>query len=272
MDLMGEDRIVLRQSWLGTMSKCPEQARQIWHGLVPESDSTSTAIGTAVHYGIEQCLSEVIRSQAPLSVEETTEAAMEEWGRKKEVIDRWNLSEKVGEDRVQKNIIVWWNEVRPTVKPKAVEWDFELPLVVDQKPEIWLRGTVDCVQEHGMPVLDWKNPSRKPANFSNSDLKKWSVQAAAYTWATVTSGMAAENTGFEFVHLVKGEVHRTVTDYGPVEWASLVALARSAGTLIAADLPVWPLRMEGWHCSPKWCGAWNSCRGRFAGPDPWNQL
>ena len=88
----------------------------------------------------------------------------------------------------------------------------------------------------------------------------------------VTSGMAAENTGFEFVHLVKGEVHRTVTDYGPVEWASLVALARSAGTLIAADLPVWPLRMEGWHCSPKWCGAWSSCRGRFAGPDPWNQL
>ena len=66
MDLMGEDRIVLRQSWLGTMSKCPEQARQIWHGLVPDSDSTSTAIGTAVHYGIEQCLSEVIRSQAPL--------------------------------------------------------------------------------------------------------------------------------------------------------------------------------------------------------------
>lgn len=166
-------------------------------------------------------------------------------GPQKEVIDRWNLSEKVGEDRVQKNIIVWWNEVRPTVKPKAVEWDFELPLVVDQKPEIWLRGTVDCVQEHGMPVLDWKNPSRKPDNFSNSDLKKWSVQAAAYTWATVTSGMAAENTGFEFVHLVKGEVHRTVTDYGPVEWASLVALARSAGTLIAADLPVWPLRMEG---------------------------
>ena len=40
---------------------------------------------------LEQCLSEVVRTSAPLSEEETIEAAMEEWGRKKEDIDRWRI-------------------------------------------------------------------------------------------------------------------------------------------------------------------------------------
>ena len=71
------DRIVLRQSWLGQLSMCPERARQDMLELSESSESTSTAIGTAVHYGIEQCLSETIRSKAPLSVEETVEASME---------------------------------------------------------------------------------------------------------------------------------------------------------------------------------------------------
>jgi len=153
-----------------------------------------------------------------------------------------------------------------------VEWTFELPLVVDHKPEIWLRGTIDCIQEYPQPIIDWKNPGRKPS--AEWEKKRWSVQAAAYTWAVATqadNGLS-EPLGFQFVHLVKGTVHSTLVDFGPAEWASLVALARSAGTLIAADLPVWPLNMTGWHCSPKWCGAWASCRGRFAGPDPWNQL
>ena len=267
---VNSDRIVLRQSWLGTLAMCPERARQDMLGLSESSESTSTAIGTAVHYGIEQCLSETIRTQAPLSMEETVEASMEEWARKVPEIVRWNHSEKNAEEIVGKNTVAWWDEVRADVRPKAVEWFFELPLVVDQKPEIWLQGTVDCVQDDGLPIIDWKNPGRKPS--SEWEKKRWSVQAAAYTWAAVKDGMATDPPGFEFVHLVKGDVHRTLVEYGPAEWASLVALARSAGTLISADLPVWPLNMTGWHCSPKWCGAWSTCRGRFAGPDPWNQL
>ena len=50
----------------------------------------------------------------------------------------------------------------PGVYPTAVEWRFELPLVVDHKPEIWLQGTIDCVQEFPRPIIDWKNPGSKP--------------------------------------------------------------------------------------------------------------
>ena len=267
-----EDRIILRQSWLGQLAMCPERARQDMLGISESTESTSTAIGTAVHYGIEQCLIEQMETGDPLPKSETICASLEEWVRKEQEIVRWNHKVDECVKIIEVNTAAWWDEVRQDIKPIAVEHKFELPLVVDHKPEIWLQGTIDCVQEFPRPIVDWKNPGRKPSD--DWEKKRWSVQAAAYTWAV--SAMADNNLteplDFEFVYLVKGKVYRTTVNAGPAEWASLVALARSAGTLISANLPVWPLNMAGWHCAPKWCGAWSTCRGRFAGPDPWNQL
>ena len=236
-----DDRIILRQSWLGSLAMCPERARQDMLGISQSTESSNTAIGTAVHYGIEQCLITKMETGDPLPKSETICASIEEWVRKEPEIVRWN--HKV-----------------------------ELPLVVDHKPEIWLQGTIDCVQSFPRPIVDWKNPGRKPSD--DWEKKRWSVQAAAYTWAVsaMSDNILTEPLDFEFVYLVKGKVYRTTVNAGPAEWASLVALARSAGSLISANLPVWPLNMTGWHCAPKWCGAWATCRGRFAGPDPWNQL
>jgi len=266
------DRIVLRQSWLNTLAMCPERARQIWTGACVETGSSNTVLGSAVHYGIEQCLQEQIETGSPLPVAETTDAALGYWAEESKNDIRWNHKPTEPPVIIQKNVDVWHRELLPDLRPIAVEHQFELPLVIDHKPEIWLRGTIDCIQEFPLPIVDWKNPGRKPHN--EWEKKRWSVQAAAYTWAVSSdqrNGLT-EPLPFEFVYLVKGEVYRTVVNFGPAEWASLAALARSAGTLINADLPVWPLRMEGWHCSPKWCAAWSSCRGRFTGLDPWKQL
>jgi len=270
-----EDRITLRQSWLGQLAMCPERARQDLLGISESTESSNTAIGTAVHYGIEQCLLEQMQTGEPMALRETQEIAVGEWTRKEPEIVRWNHKTSEAVEIIAANTEAWWNEVRPGLRPTAVEHEFNLPLIVDHEPEIWLKGTIDCVQEPGLPIIDWKNPGRKPSDAWEK--KRWSVQAAAYTWAIGAEGespttSASEPRQFEFVHLVKGTVHRTLVDVGPAEWASLVMLARSAGTLIAANLPVWPLTMSGWHCSPKWCGAWATCRGKLAGPDPWNQL
>jgi len=270
-----EDRITLRQSWLGQLAMCPERARQDLLGISESTESSNTAIGTAVHYGIEQCLLDQMQTGEPMTMRETQEIAVGEWNRKAPEIVRWNHKSTEAIEIIAANTEVWWNEVRPGLRPTAVEHEFNLPLVVDHEPEIWLKGTIDCVQEPGMPIIDWKNPGRKPHDAWEK--KRWSVQAAAYTWAIGAEGESPaistfEPREFEFVHLVKGTVHRTLVDVGPAEWASLVMLARSAGTLITANLPIWPLTMSGWHCSPKWCGAWATCRGKLAGPDPWNQL
>ena len=217
---------------------CPERARQDMLGISQSTESSNTAIGTAVHYGIEQCLITKMETGDPLPKSETICASIEEWVRKEPEIVRWN--HKVDEciKIIELNTSVWW----------------------------------DDVQSFPRPIVDWKNPGRKPSD--DWEKKRWSVQAAAYTWAVsaMSDNMLTKPLDFEFVYLVKGKVHRTIVNAGPAEWASLVALARSAGSLISADLPVWPLNMTGWHCAPKWCGAWATCRGRFAGPDPWNQL
>jgi hypothetical protein len=261
-----DGRIVLRQSWLGSLAMCPERARQDMLGIAENTESTSTMIGTSVHYGIEQCLNEVMMTGEPLSQTDTVQASMQWWNDSNNEIVRWNHKKSECVDIIQKNTNVWWEEVRPEMKPIAVEERFEVPLTqTDKGTEIWLQGTIDCVQEFPNPIVDWKNPGRKPSNAW--ELKRWSVQAAAYSYA-VDKVHGFGPLPFEFVHLVKGVVHRTQVEFGPAEWDSLVALAHSAGTLIEANLSVWPLNMTGWHCSPKWCGAWKTCRGQYAGPDP----
>jgi hypothetical protein len=268
-----DDRIILRQSWLGSLAMCPERARQDMLGISQSTESTSTMIGSAVHHGIEMCLQSYINTGQHTSRDDMIAESLNYWYNNSDEIVRWNhKNEEECVEIIELNSAVWWDEVRLGVDPKAVEYKFEIPLVVDHKPEIWLHGSIDCVQHHPAPIVDWKNPGRKPHD--DWEKRRWSVQAAAYTFAvaSMADGGINEPMQFEFVHLVKGKVHKNLVECGPAEWASLVALARSAGTLITADLPVWPLQMSGWHCSPKWCGAWSTCRGRFAGPDPFKQL
>jgi len=268
-----DDRIILRQSWLGSLAMCPERARQDMLGISKSTESTSTMIGSAVHHGIEMCLQSFIDTGEHTSRDQTIADSLSYWNDNGHEIVRWNhKNEEECLEIIELNSAVWWDEVRSDLFPRSVEHKFEIPLVVDHKPEIWLHGTIDLLQHHPAPIVDWKNPGRKPHD--DWEKKRWSVQAAAYTFAVASmiDGGINEPMQFEFVHLVKGKVYKNLVECGPADWASLVALARSAGTLITADLPVWPLQMSGWHCSPKWCGAWSTCRGRFAGPDPFKQL
>ena len=85
-----DDRIILRQSWLGQLAMCPERARQDMLGISQSTESSNTAIGTAVHYGIEQCLIEKMETGDPLPKSETICASIEEWVRKEPEVVRWN--------------------------------------------------------------------------------------------------------------------------------------------------------------------------------------
>ena len=131
------DRIVLRQSWLGALAMCPERARQDMLGISANTESTSTALGSSVHYGIEQCLNQKMQTGTPLSLNDTIGASMEYWNDNKNNIVRWNLKKGEPEKIIKLNSSAWWEDVMPDVHPIAVEWKFELPLVVDHKPEIW---------------------------------------------------------------------------------------------------------------------------------------
>ena len=157
------EKIILRQSWLGQLAMCPERARQDMLGISESTESSNTAIGTSVHYGIEQCLIEKMETGTPLPKSETISASLEEWARKESEIVRWNHKTDECIKIIELNTAVWWDEVMPDMQPIGVEQSFELPLVVDHKPEIWLQGTIDCVQAFPRQIVDWKNPGRKPS-------------------------------------------------------------------------------------------------------------
>ena len=114
MSEVTEDRIVLRQSWLGTLSKCPEQARQIWEGVAVETDSSYTMLGTAVHSGIEQCLSAYIDTGTHLGRDTTIDAATAHWKDHEGDIVRWHHKPEAALDVIQKNI--------PAVGKMWTEW------------------------------------------------------------------------------------------------------------------------------------------------------
>ena len=103
-----DGRILLRQSWLGSLAMCPERARQDMLGIAENTESTSTMIGTSVHYGIEQCLNEVMMTGEPLSQADTVQASMQWWNDSHDEIVRWNHDKSECEDIIQKNTNVWW--------------------------------------------------------------------------------------------------------------------------------------------------------------------
>ena len=105
---MSEDRITLRQSWLGDLAMCPERARQTMLGLVKSTESSNTMIGSAVHYGIEQCLTEVMETGDPLSAKDTVAQSMDYWKKNKKDIVRWNHKADTANDT--KIYVVYWSK------------------------------------------------------------------------------------------------------------------------------------------------------------------
>ena len=106
--MIAEDgRILLRQSWLGSLAMCPERARQDMLGIAENTESTSTMIGTSVHYGIEQCLTEVLMTGEPLSQPDTELASMTWWREHYDEIVRWNHDITECEDIIIKNTKAW---------------------------------------------------------------------------------------------------------------------------------------------------------------------
>ena len=61
--------IKLRQSWINTFLRCPEQARQERLGLVKQKETSDLLRGNAVHYAIEQAGLEQLQSHTTVSLD-----------------------------------------------------------------------------------------------------------------------------------------------------------------------------------------------------------
>ena len=106
---------------------CPERARQDLLGISESTESSNTAIGTAVHYGIEQCLLDQMQTGEPMTLRETQEIAVGEWARKEPEIVRWNHKASEAVEIIESSIGVVGmsataasSEVAPAVRPPSI--------------------------------------------------------------------------------------------------------------------------------------------------------
>ena len=256
-----------RQSWLNTLSHCPEQARAQWLGEFDEDEHTdSTALGTAVHAGIEVCLQEQADGQGPLDVDDCVEVARMELER----IGEWKYTKypyKRVPELAEKLVTTWYDHVRPHVRPSLVEHHFSHALHEDTKRVILVSGTIDCVDDD-LLVWDWKTGSRP---YEPWEYQRWAVQPTAYTWAIAQEFEAVDRRGpwwFRYAILrTDGEVQYLKVRRGEphVEWLRKQALA--AAELIEQGLDAWPLNDAGWWCSDKWCPKFAECKGAVMAED-----
>jgi hypothetical protein len=248
---------VFSQSWLNTYFNCPEQARLEMVGEMPRIESDATAIGTAIHSGIEAVLrggTETVGYDTCIDTFNELAATPEfQWVQIKSEHTAWNMIGRLWD--------AWCTDIHPQLPHvEHIEHKFELQLA----DNMWMRGAIDAIDEHGN-VWDWKTAGRP---YEAWEKERFAIQPTVYTAAVAQMGEYEPRDSWEFSYAVMLKSGRTSTQIVTVQrtqahWDWLAAQCESIVQLIQANLNVWPLRDQHALCSPKWCKAWDKCKGKF---------
>ena len=260
-----EQRIYVRQSWLGDMMICMERGRLA--DIKPEfrTGSDATIMGTAVHHGIEQVLSGAVAQS------EIAEAAVFKLG---QLMGEggWKHVNIKPDDMVPFTAIMadtWVRDIAPTVEMGGrIEQNFAVPtgrsvqVDVDKVYELWFSGTMDYVAPDGT-LWDWKTAARK---YSQSEKQKQSIQASVYSFASVKLGYTDWDVNFNFGVMTRGNksqgqivpVRRT-SAHG--EWVVEQATSMVTSALRIGHETAWPQNDQHFLCNQDWCPWWSICKG-----------
>lgn len=249
----------LSQSWINTFMNCPEQARLEMEGLLPRKESDATAIGTAMHSSIESVLRD------GTSMEEAVKAGHETLERLMDLAEFQFIQVKTPEtmfktfDRV---FHTWGNEIYPQLpQVQFVEHPFDVSLCETPTATIRLKGSIDFVDEFN-EIWDWKTANRP---YDQWEVDRFKIQPTAYTYGLFMSTdlELPEPLTFNYAVMMKSKqdcmVLTTQRDSG--HWLWLQEQCKVIVELIESNLSRWPLNDQHALCSPKWCTAWDRCKG-----------
>jgi hypothetical protein len=251
--------IPIRQSWLNTLSNCPEWARQERLGLVTQKESSDMLRGNLVHSAIEHVGRLMILGEDP-TFDLMLGVIDDQFEQTVDAVEVWREDHVRVIEVARNNAFAWFEEVRPLLDPIGVEEEFRFTLDERDGVRLVITGTTDWRNRDGS-IWDWKNPSRK---YEPWEKKRWDLQSHVYC-------AAFGSTVFNLVALVNGAVQRIEIERTEAHTEALKDLCWSAAELLQSDLKVWPKRWGWWGCSPKWCPVWQAgeCRGKHLGSDPW---
>lgn len=262
-DAAGKPTITLHQSWLNTFFNCPELARRIAYEGLDDPGSDATAIGTGMHAGIEHKL-----HNPEATYDDCYGAAVASFHHEASLPGfRYVQVKSAGTalGYLDTCLTTWWTDVHPIMgSPIAIEWSFKILLYETPEYDVYLGGAVDCVDDNGT-MWDWKTAmdAEKYGKRKNWEYQRWSIQPTTYTkaWHEETG----EHAAWMFAVCLKG-AHPKPAQFVPVSrnaehWAWLHTQIVPIVDLGMSGLKAWPLRDQHVLCSPKWCPAWDTCKG-----------
>lgn len=264
-----EQRIYVRQSWIGDHLICPERSRL---GLImPEfrTGSDATAIGTGLHSAIEWALNSFPNAGA-INYDEFINYAQEQVAIElsKPNLKLTKVSDKPIEPTVNAMAHSWLTEIATEVEwGGTTELGFRYPtgLLAENGYEIWYEGTIDYIDSNGS-IWDWKTAGRK--YFANEKQNK-AYQPTVYCQFAKVKGYSSSDTqSFRFGVMLRQEksqaqvveITRTESDY---RWLNHQVQTIVNNSLRASVTKPWTMNDQGVLCSATWCDYWSVCKGAF---------
>lgn len=259
----------IRQSNLSSFQMCPEKARADWLDQTPSTHTDSTALGTAFHAACEFALHEQRDGAQLANIDDLIDVACNEL----DTIGDWTYT-KMSKANVYVTALrlceAWHEDIYGTYEPVGIEASFRHLLYSDERRDIYLKGTRDCVTADGL-VIDHKSASSL-RSWDAWEKQRWAPQPTVYTWATWletsprTPTMPVRPFRYDVVGY-DGETRQVEVwrDQSHIDWICAQALQLVA--MVEADLKVWPLNDAGWWCHDKWCSRWSECKGKFMRTD-----
>lgn len=165
----------------------------------------------------------------------------------------------------------FWLPIGQHLEIVAVEATNLRPLgILPSGREAWVRGTADFITEG--KVWDWKSSGR---GWKKGKAEASATQLLAYAWLAEAQTNVTEGT-FVVYDRSKRSWSWDETTFRVTEplirqaLLSLWDLARAIDSGVAVATPMTTGGFgdgRGWHCSPKFCGAWSICSFRHMIPD-----
>lgn len=257
-----EDSITFSQSWLNTFFNCPQQANLELQGVLPRVESDATAIGSAFHHGIEH----VLRGGSTDSGWQAAVGKLEELM----ALPQFEFKQLMTVDGVKTALErVYWEwlaELYPQLPgPMAVEMPFDCQIDTLFDRAIRIKGAIDYVDENAC-IWDWKTTGSF-RNWQQWEVDRFKIQPTFYSYglmlSTDSNQFADDRVEFTYAVFNKSRQEHSLytTTRGADDWDWLRRQLRTITKMIVVGLDEWPLRDQHALCSPKWCPAWDACKG-----------
>lgn len=259
----------VRQSWLNTLTICPERARYDISLPSWRRGSDATAIGTGMHSAIEHYLNGAYSSYDDFY--KTALDSVNEELAKPNVV-RGGVNADDVPEFVASMSSAFLDDIAPNVTIGGMtEKNFHVVTNWMVGPyRLGFSGTIDYIAPDGT-IWDWKTAAR---TYSASEKQKQAIQASVYTYAAsvdfpdIVSFDMSSLIDFKYGVMVrqkkpKGQVVHITRSAGQIEWMMHQVTASVSSVLHRGTDSAWIRNDQHNLCSAKWCDYWSICKGAY---------